>query len=110
MRLFATKSIAALRAEADQTTPHSLRRTLGALHLTAIGVGGVIGAGIFVITGQVAALYAGPAVPIAMVLVGIACAFAGFCYAEMASIVPVAGSPTTPTHSPMGRLISSAIG
>src|SRR5438128_6714036 len=110
MRLFATKSIAALRAEADQTTPHSLRRTLGPLHLTAIGVGGVIGAGIFVITGQVAALYAGPAVPIAMVLVGIACAFAGLCYAEMASIVPVAGSAYTYTYATMGELIAWVIG
>ena len=110
MRLLATKSIAALRAEADQTTPHSLRRTLGPLHLTAIGVGGVIGAGIFVITGQVAALYAGPAVPIAMVLVGIACAFAGLCYAEMASIVPVAGSAYTYTYATMGELIAWVIG
>ncbi|HVH30982.1 MAG TPA: hypothetical protein VNA31_04880 [bacterium] len=98
MRLFATKSIAALCAEADQASPHPLRRTLGPVHLTAIGFGGVIGAGIFVITGQVAAIYTGPAVPIAMVLVGIACAFAGLCYAEMASIVPVAGAPT-PTRT-----------
>jgi basic amino acid/polyamine antiporter, APA family len=110
MRLFATKSIADLRAEAEQVSPHSLRRTLGPIHLTAIGVGGVIGAGIFVITGQVAAIYAGPAVPIAMVLVGIACAFAGLCYAEMASIVPVAGSAYTYTYATMGELIAWIIG
>src|SRR5438552_7289600 len=110
MRLFATKSIAALRAEAEQASPHSLRRTLGPVHLTAIGVGGVIGAGIFVITGQVAAIYAGPAVPIAMVLVGFACAFAGLCYAEMASIVPVAGSAYTYTYATMGELIAWIIG
>ncbi len=110
MRLFATKSIAALRAEVDEASDHSLRRTLGPLHLTAIGVGGVIGAGIFVITGQVAALHAGPAVPIAMVLVGIACAFAGLCYAEMASTVPVAGSAYTYTYATMGELVAWIIG
>jgi APA family basic amino acid/polyamine antiporter len=110
MRLFATKPIALLRAEAEETSGRSLRRTLGPLHLTAIGVGGVIGAGIFVITGQVAAIYTGPAVPIAMVLVGIACAFAGLCYAEMASIVPVAGSAYTYTYATMGELIAWIIG
>jgi basic amino acid/polyamine antiporter, APA family len=110
MRLFATKSIAALKAEAEETSSRSLRRTLGPLHLTAIGVGGVIGAGIFVITGQVAAIYTGPAVPIAMVLVGIACALAGLCYAEMASAVPVAGSAYTYTYATMGELIAWIIG
>lgn len=110
MRLFATKSIAALQAEAEETSSRSLRRTLGPLHLTAIGVGGVIGAGIFVITGQVAAIYTGPAVPIAMVLVGIACALAGLCYAEMASAVPVAGSAYTYTYATMGELIAWIIG
>src|SRR5207249_9602092 len=64
-------------------------------NLVTLGIGAVIGAGIFVITGQVAALYAGPAVPLSMIVVGVACAFAGLCYAEMASAVPVAGSAYT---------------
>ena len=88
MSLWATKSIASLRAEADSAGEGALRRTLGRGGLTAIGIGGIIGAGIFVLTGQAAALHAGPAVPISMILVGIACAFAGLCYAEMASAVP----------------------
>ena len=85
MSLLATKSIAALRAEADKTSETSLKRALGPLNLVTLGIGAIIGAGIFVLTGQAAALYAGPAVPISMGLVGIACAFAGLCYAEMAS-------------------------
>src|SRR5437870_6918259 len=93
--LFATKPIATLRAEAEATGEHALVRALGPLNLVTLGIGAVIGAGIFVITGQVAALYAGPAVPLSMILVGVACAFAGLCYAEMASAVPVAGSAYT---------------
>jgi len=95
MNLWATKSITALRAEADATGEHSLKRSLGAVNLTALGIGAIIGAGIFVLTGQAAALHAGPAVPVSMIIVGIACAFAGLCYAEMASAVPVAGSAYT---------------
>jgi len=81
MNLWATKSISTLRAEAEATGEHSLRRTLGPLNLTALGIGAIIGAGIFVLTGQAAALYAGPAVPLSMIIVGISCAFAGLCYA-----------------------------
>src|SRR6266550_3978319 len=91
MSLFATKPIATLRAEAEATGEHALTRALGPLNLVTLGIGAVIGAGIFVITGQVAALYAGPAVPLSMILVGVACAFAGLCYAEMASAVLVIG-------------------
>src|SRR6185295_12410888 len=80
MSLWATKPIATLRAEADAVGAHSLKRSLGALNLTALGIGAIIGAGIFVLTGQAAALHAGPAVPISMILVGIACSFAGLCY------------------------------
>src|SRR2546427_662537 len=90
MTLFATKPIAALRAQAEATGEQALTRALGPLNLVTLGIGAVIGAGIFVITGQVAALYAGPAVPLSMILVGVSCAFAGLCYAEMASAVPVA--------------------
>ncbi|MEO8138002.1 MAG: amino acid permease [Gemmatimonadota bacterium] len=108
MSLWATKSISALRAEADAAG--GLRRTLGRGGLTAIGIGGIIGAGIFVLTGQAAALHAGPAVPISMILVGIACAFAGLCYAEMASAVPVAGSAYTYAYATMGELVAWIIG
>ncbi|HEY2824360.1 MAG TPA: amino acid permease [Gemmatimonadales bacterium] len=110
MSLWATKSITALRAEADATGEKSLKRTLTALNLTTLGIGAIIGAGIFVLTGQAAALYAGPAVPISMILVGIACAFAGLCYAEMASAVPVAGSAYTYSYATMGELVAWIIG
>jgi APA family basic amino acid/polyamine antiporter len=110
MSLLATKSIAALRAEADETSETSLKRALGPLNLVTLGIGAIIGAGIFVLTGQAAALYAGPAVPISMGLVGIACAFAGLCYAEMASAVPVAGSAYTYAYATMGELVAWIIG
>jgi APA family basic amino acid/polyamine antiporter len=110
MSLWATKSIAALRAEAEGTGERSLKRTLGPLNLTTLGIGAIIGAGIFVLTGQAAALHAGPAVPISMVLVGVACAFAGLCYAEMASAVPVAGSAYTYSYATMGEFVAWIIG
>jgi basic amino acid/polyamine antiporter, APA family len=110
MRLFATKSIAALRAEADAVSERSLKRTLGPFNLVALGIGAVIGAGIFVLTGQAAALHAGPAVPISMGLVGVACAFAALCYAEMASAVPVAGSAYTYVYATMGELVAWIVG
>ena len=110
MSLWATKSISVLRAEADQVGEHSLQRALGPLNLVTLGIGAIIGAGIFVLTGQAAALHAGPAVWISMILVGIACAFAGLCYAEMASAVPVAGSAYTYAYATMGELIAWIIG
>ena len=110
MSLWATKSIATLRAEADQAGEHQLKRALGPLNLITLGIGAIIGAGIFVLTGQAAALHSGPAVPISMAIVGIACAFAGLCYAEMASAVPVAGSAYTYSYATMGELIAWIIG
>src|ERR1700756_2550456 len=110
MNLFATKPIATLRAEAEATGEHALKRVLGPLNLVTLGIGAVIGAGIFVITGQVAALYAGPAVPLSMILVGVACGFAGLCYAEMASAVPVAGSAYTYAYATMGEFAAWIIG
>src|SRR6266498_473957 len=110
MTLFAIKPIATLRAEAEATGEHALTRALGPLNLVTLGIGAVIGAGIFVITGQVAALYAGPAVPLSMILVGVACAFAGLCYAEMASAVPVAGSAYTYSYATMGEFVAWIIG
>ncbi len=110
MGLWATKSITSLRAEADAAGEKTLRRALGPLNLVTLGIGAIIGAGIFVLTGQAAALYAGPAVPLSMIIVGIACAFAGLCYAEMASAVPVAGSAYTYSYATMGELIAWIIG
>ncbi|MEO8654379.1 MAG: amino acid permease [Ramlibacter sp.] len=110
MNLRATKSIAALRSDAGIESEHSLRRTLGPLSLTALGVGAIVGAGIFVLTGVAAALYAGPAVSISMVLVGVACSFAGLCYAEMASTVPVAGSAYTYAYATLGEFAAWIIG
>ncbi|MEO8479957.1 MAG: amino acid permease [Gemmatimonadota bacterium] len=87
-----------------------MKRSLGPVNLTALGIGAIIGAGIFVLTGQAAALHAGPAVPISMILVGIACSFAGLCYAEMAAAVPVAGSAYTYAYATMGELVAWIIG
>jgi APA family basic amino acid/polyamine antiporter len=110
MSLWATKSIAALRAQADAGGDQALRRHLGPVGLTAIGIGAIIGAGIFVLTGQAAALHAGPAVPLSFIITGVACAFAGLCYAEMASAVPVAGSAYTYAYATMGELMAWIIG
>src|SRR5258705_12939366 len=110
MSLWATKSITVLRAEADAVTERSLKRHLGALNLITLGIGAIIGAGIFVLTGQAAALHAGPAVPLSFILTGIACAFAGLCYAEMASAVPVAGSAYTYSYATMGEFVAWIIG
>ena len=110
MSLWATKSIAKLRADAEAGGEAALKRALGPLNLVTLGIGAIIGAGIFVLTGQAAALHAGPAVPISMTIVGVACAFAGLCYAEMASTVPVAGSAYTYSYATMGELVAWIIG
>jgi APA family basic amino acid/polyamine antiporter len=110
MSLWATKSIALLRAEADAQGEGTLRKTLGALNLTTLGIGAIIGAGIFVLTGLAAARHAGPAVPLSFVAAGIACAFAGLCYAEMAAAVPVAGSAYTYAYATMGEFMAWIIG
>ena len=98
--IFARKSMAVLKAEAEETEAQALvthgglplKRTLSAWSLISLGIGCIIGAGIFVLTGHAAATNAGPAIALSFVLSGIACAFAGLCYAEMASTVPIAGS------------------
>src|SRR5882762_8358260 len=110
MSLWATKSIASLRAEANETGEHQLNRALTPLNLITLGIGAIIGAGIFVLTGQAAALYAGNGVWISMAIVGVACAFAGLCYAEMASAVPVAGSAYTYSYATMGEIVAWIIG
>ncbi len=110
MGLWATKSITALRAEAEAGGERALRRSLGALNLTMLGIGAIIGAGIFVLTGLAAALHAGPAVPLSFVVAAVACGLAGLCYAEMASAVPVAGSAYTYAYATMGEFIAWIIG
>jgi APA family basic amino acid/polyamine antiporter len=110
MNLWATKSVTVLRAEAEAVGDRSLKRTLGAFNLISLGVGAIIGAGIFVLTGLAAARHAGPAVPLSFVLTGFACAFAGLCYAEMSSSVPVAGSAYTYSYATMGEFIAWIIG
>ncbi|CDM65483.1 amino acid permease [Pyrinomonas methylaliphatogenes] len=109
--LFLRKSIAELKAEAESSgDEHSLKRALSALNLVTLGIGAIIGAGIFVLTGHAAAANAGPAIALSFVLGGIACAFAGLCYAEMASTVPIAGSAYTYAYATMGEFIAWIIG
>jgi APA family basic amino acid/polyamine antiporter len=107
LNLFARKSIASLRAEAETK---ELKRTLSATNLMTLGIGAIIGAGIFSLSGEAAAENAGPAVMLSFVLGGIACAFAGLCYAEMASTVPVAGSAYTYAYATMGEFVAWLIG
>jgi APA family basic amino acid/polyamine antiporter len=87
-----------------------LKRTLSALNLVAIGIGGIIGAGIFVLTGHAAAANAGPAVALSFLLGAVACAFAGLCYAELASTVPISGSAYTYAYATLGELVAWIIG
>jgi APA family basic amino acid/polyamine antiporter len=96
--------------EARETGEHSLRRALGPINLLTLGIGAIIGAGIFVITGQAAAQFAGPAILFSFILAGIACAFAGLCYAEFASIIPIAGSAYTYSYATLGELVAWIIG
>ena len=108
--LLATKSLDVLMKESQETGEHSLRRALGPLNLLTLGIGAIIGAGIFVITGQAAAQFAGPAILLSFVLAGIACAFAGLCYAEFASMIPIAGSAYTYSYATLGELVAWIIG
>ncbi len=108
--LWVRKSIPRLKAEAAESNEHSLKRTLSALNLVTLGIGAIIGAGFFVLTGLAAAENAGPAVTLSFVIGGIACAFAGLCYAEMASTVPIAGSAYTYAYATMGEFIAWLIG
>jgi APA family basic amino acid/polyamine antiporter len=94
----------------SEESEHSLKRTLGAYNLTSLGIGAIIGAGLFSITGLAAANNAGPAVTISFVIAAVGCAFAGLCYAEFASMIPVAGSAYTYSYATMGRFIAWVIG
>ena len=108
-KLFATKPMSQLMSEA-QGESHGLKRTLTRLNLTTLGVGAIIGAGIFVLTGQAAAMYAGPAIVISFMISGLACAFAGLCYAEFASMIPIAGSAYTYGYATLGEFFAWIIG
>lgn len=108
-QLFAKKSIADLRAEAANEE-HGLKRALGPLNLTTLGIGAIVGAGIFVLTGNAAAQYAGPSIVLSFVLAGIGCVFAGLCYAEMAAMIPIAGSAYTYSYATMGEFFAWIIG
>jgi basic amino acid/polyamine antiporter, APA family len=105
--LFHRKAIEDLRKDAERSP---LRRALGPLALTALGIGSVIGTGIFVLTGTAASQNAGPALVISMIIAGVGCAFAGLCYAELASMIPVAGSAYTYAYATSGELVAWIIG
>ncbi|MEP6948910.1 MAG: amino acid permease [Ginsengibacter sp.] len=109
MSLFIKKPMSVLMAEAGETEK-GLKKTLGAGSLVALGIGAIIGAGLFSITGLAAANNAGPAITISFVVAGLGCAFAGLCYAEFASMIPVAGSAYTYSYATMGEFIAWVIG
>lgn len=108
--LFAKKPLDKLMAEAADVGEHSLKRSLGPWNLIALGIGAIIGAGLFVRTASAIAERAGPSVVLAFVVAGIGCAFAGLCYAEFASMIPVAGSAYTYSYATMGELVAWIIG
>ncbi len=108
--LFRTKSIDRLLADAQTIGEHSLKRTLGAWSLVSLGIGGIIGAGIFVRTAAAIAERSGPSVTLAFIVAGIGCALAGLCYAEFASMIPIAGSAYTYSYATMGEFIAWIIG
>ena len=118
VNIWVRKPLSVLLAEADEPdvqklTTHDgvpLTRTLSATNLVALGIGAIIGAGIFVLTGNAAAAHAGPAITLSFVLGAVACAFAGLCYAEMASTVPIAGSAYTYAYATLGEFIAWIIG
>lgn len=110
MSLFATKPIDKIIAEAEEQGEHTLKRSLGATALTMLGVGAIIGTGIFVLTGQAAAKHAGPAVVVSMILAGAVSALAALCYSEFASSVPIAGSAYAYGYATLGEFIAWAIG
>src|SRR5216684_1474798 len=105
--LFRTKSIDRLMAESGNTP---LKRTLGPWSLVALGIGAIIGAGLFVRTADAIAQRSGPSVTLAFILAGVGCAFAGLCYAEFASMIPIAGSAYTYSYTTMGEFVAWIIG
>ena len=108
-RLIAVKSISRMITESEKGE-NKLKRVLGPVNLTLLGIGAIIGAGIFVLSGKAAASYAGPAIAISFVISGIACLFAGLCYAEFASMIPISGSAYTYAYATMGEFMAWIIG
>jgi APA family basic amino acid/polyamine antiporter len=108
--LFAKKPIGTIMEESAEHGEHSLRRALGAGNLVSLGIGAIIGTGIFVLTGTATANHAGPAILLSFTLAAIACVFAGLCYAEFASMIPVAGSAYTYGYATLGELVAWIIG
>lgn len=108
--LLATKPVSTIMAEAADTGEHSLKRSLGPINLITLGIGAIIGTGIFTLTGVAAAQFAGPAVVLSFVVAGVGCVFAGLCYAEFASMIPIAGSAYTYGYATMGEIVAWIIG
>lgn len=108
MSLFATKSVEQIRAESEGE--HGLKRTLGPVQLVALGIGAIIGAGLFSLTGIAASHHAGPAVTLSFMLAAFGCAFAGLCYSEFSTMIPIAGSAYTYSYATMGELLAWVIG
>ena len=108
--LFATKPLSSLLSEAQESGERSLKRTLGPYQLVGFGVGAIIGAGIFTLTGIAAATKAGPALTISFVLAAVACGFAGLCYSEFSTMIPIAGSAYTYSYATLGELLAWIIG
>ncbi|HMI61615.1 MAG TPA: amino acid permease, partial [Puia sp.] len=109
MSLFRKKSLDVLMSQAGDSEK-GLKRTLGAWSLIALGIGAIIGAGLFVRTAAAAGEHAGPAVTVSFIVAAIGCAFAGLCYAEFASMIPIAGSAYTYAYATMGELVAWIIG
>jgi len=108
--LLKCKPLDMLMAEASETGEHSLKRALGPVNLITLGIGAIIGAGIFVLTGSAAAQYAGPAIVLSFILAGLGCVFAGLCYSEFASLIPIAGSAYTYGYATLGEIFAWIIG
>ena len=108
--LLATKPLDTILTESREEGEHALKRALGPTNLITLGIGAIIGAGIFVLTGAAAAQYAGPAIVLSFVLAGIACVFAGLCYSEFASLIPIAGSAYTYGYATLGEIFAWIIG
>jgi basic amino acid/polyamine antiporter, APA family len=108
--LLAKKPLNQILSEAEETGEHCLRRALGPTNLISLGIGAIIGTGIFVLTGTASANHAGPAIILSFMLAAVACVFAGFCYAEFASMIPVAGSAYTYGYATLGEFIAWIIG
>src|SRR5664280_519657 len=108
--LLKCKPLDMLMNEAADTGEHSLKRALGPVNLITLGIGAIIGAGIFVLTGSAAAQYAGPAIVLSFILAGSGCVFAGLCYSEFASLIPIAGSAYTYGYATLGEIFAWIIG